>query len=315
MTKIKSEKAWFNGNIVDWENANVHLMTHALHYGTAWFEGIRCYKTVHGSRVFRLKEHVQRLFHSCKIYRTEIPFTEDEILDGILGIIRANRHQECYIRPIVFRGYGSMGVNPLGCPVEVCLLTWEWGKYLGEEAIEQGVDVCTSSWFRAAPNTFPSMAKAAGNYLNGGLVKMEAAVKGFAEGIALDVSGYVSEGSGENLLVVYQGKVLTPPLASSILAGITRNSVMTLLQEQGVEVVEQQIPRELLYVADELFLTGTAAEVTPVRSVDKIAVGSGKRGPVTQRLQEEFFRYVTGKREDTYDWLTPVYTAENVSNS
>jgi branched-chain amino acid aminotransferase len=307
MSTIRSQKAWFNGQIIDWDSANVHAMTHALHYGTAWFEGIRCYNTVQGAQVFRLEEHINRLFRSCKIYRTEIPFSQDEILQGILDTIRANEHQECYIRPIAFRGVGSIGVNPLDCPVEVFLLTWEWGKYLGEDAIEKGVDVCVSSWFRAAPNTFPSMAKAAGNYLNGGLVKMEATVKGFHEGIALDVDGYVGEGSGENLFLVHQGKVMTPPIASSILAGITRNSVITLLQEKGVDVVEQRLPRELLYLADEVFLTGTAAEITPVRSVDRIEVGKGSRGSLTHELQDEFFSYVTGKREDTYHWLSPVY--------
>ena len=312
---IRSQKAWHNGQIIDWDDANIHVMTHALHYGTAWFEGIRCYKTESGPRVFRLTEHVERLFHSCKIYRTEVPFTQAEITEGIIETIRANQHEQCYIRPIVFRGCGSMGVNPLDSPVEVFLLTWEWGRYLGEGALDNGVDVCTSSWFRAAPNTFPSMAKAAGNYLNGGLVKMEATVKGFAEGIALDVNGYVGEGSGENVFLVYKGTVLTPPLASSILAGITRDSVIRLLQESGIQVVEQQIPREMLYLADEIFMTGTAAEVTPVRSVDRIPVGAGKRGALTADLQIRFFDYVRGRRQDDYGWLTPVYRTESIETT
>jgi len=314
MSKIESDKAWCNGTIIDWQDATVHVMSHALHYGTAWFEGIRCYHTARGAEVFRLEEHVERLFHSCKIYRTEVPFSHEEITKGILETIRANAHNECYIRPIIFRGCGSIGVNPFGAPVQVYLLTWEWGKYLGEEALEKGVDVCVSSWFRAAPNTFPSMAKAAGNYLNGGLVKMEADVKGFAEGIALDVDGNVSEGSGENVFVVWKGKVYTPALASSILPGITRDTVTTLLAERGVEVIECQIPREMLYVCDEVFLTGTAAEVTPIRSVDRIPVGKGTRGPVTERLQNDFFDYVTGQRDDEYGWMTSVYAAESVSN-
>lgn len=312
MSKVTWSKAWHNGRLIGWDDAKIHVMSHAIHYGTAWFEGIRCYKTSRGSEVFRLQEHTERLFQSCKIYRTEIPFSHDEINQAILETIRANSFDHCYIRPIVFRGFGPMGVNPLGAPVETYILVWEWGKYLGEEALEQGVDVCTSSWNRAAPNTFPSMAKAAGNYLNGGLIKMEAVVKGFSEGIALDVAGYVSEGSGENVFLVYHGKLFTAPLANAILGGITRDSVLTLAREQGLEVVEQSIPRELLYLADEVFMTGTAAEITPVRSVDKIAVGAGRRGPVTKKLQDEFFAYVNGEVPDRHGWLTGVYSTEDV---
>ncbi len=312
MSRIRADKIWKNGKLVDWDDARVHVMSHALHYGTSWFEGIRCYQTKRGSEIFRLPEHVKRLFDSCKIYRTEIPFSWDEISEGILETIRANRFRECYIRPLVIRGYGSIGVNPLGAPVEVFLMVWEWGKYLGDEALEKGVDVRTSSWLRAAPNTFPSMAKAGGNYLNGGLIKMEAAVEGFAEGVAMDVNGYVSEGSGENIFLVHQGRVVTPPVGASILSGITRDSAITLLQERGVEVVQEQVPREMLYLADEIFFTGTAAEVTPVRSVDRIDVGSGSRGPITRQLQEDFFAYVRGEVPDRHGWMTAVYQSAGV---
>ncbi len=315
MTEIKAKKIWRNGGLIDWDKATVHVMSHALHYGTSWFEGIRCYRTTRGSEVFRLGEHVARLFNSCKIYRTDIPFTHDEIEEAILETIRANALKECYIRPLVYRGYGKMGVNPLGAPVEVDLMVWEWGRYLGEEALESGVDVCVSSWQRAAPNTFPSMAKAGGNYLNGGLVKMEAATRGFAEGIALDVDGFISEGSGENIFLCQGGKVFTPAVASSILGGITRGTVMTLLAERGYEVVEARIPREMLYVADEIFLTGTAAEVTPIRSVDGIRVGEGKRGPMTTVIQKDFFDYVEGRVADRHGWMTAVYAPRGVSAS
>ncbi|MFQ5740524.1 MAG: branched-chain amino acid transaminase [Acidobacteriota bacterium] len=312
MTKIRAKKIWKNGRLIDWDDATVHVMSHALHYGTSWFEGIRCYHTQRGTAVFRLPEHVQRLFHSCKIYRTEIPFSAQEISHGIVETIRSNELRQCYVRPLVFRGSGSMGVNPLDSPVEVMLMVWEWGRYLGEEALEQGVDVCTSSWMRAAPNTFPSMAKAGGNYLSGGLIKMEAVTAGFSEGIALDVNGYVSEGSGENIFFVYQDKIWTPTLGSSVLPGITRDAVKILLRERGYTVLEEQIPREMLYIAEEMFLCGTAAEVTPIRSVDRITVGRGRRGPVTQQLQQDFFDYVEGRVDDRHGWLTPVYTEEAI---
>ncbi len=315
MTEIRAKKIWRNGELVDWDKATVHVMSHALHYGTSWFEGIRCYHTERGAEVFRLDEHVDRLFNSCKIYRTEIPFDKAEIREAILETIRANQLKECYIRPLVFRGYGKMGVNPLGAPVEVYLMVWEWGRYLGEEALDNGVEVCTSSWLRAAPNTFPAMAKAGGNYLSGGLIKMEASVRGFAEGIALDVQGFISEGSGENIFICQGGNVYTPAIGSSILAGITRNTVVTLLAERGHAVLEQQLPREMLYVADEIFLTGTAAEVTPIRSVDGIVVGGGKAGPITRRIQKDFFDYVKGRVDDRHGWLTAVYASQGVSAS
>ncbi len=309
MADLRSKKVWRNGEFVDWESATVHVMTHALHYGSSWFEGIRCYKTRRGSEVFRLREHVRRLFDSCKIYRVELPFSEAAFCDAILQTVEINELEQCYIRPLVFRGFGSMGVNPLPAPIDACIMVWQWGRYLGDEALENGVDLCVSSWQRAAPNTFPTMAKAGGNYLNGGLIKMEATTRGFAEGIALDTQGFVSEGSGENLFIVRDGKLLTPPLSCSILPGITRNSVITLARDAGYDVQEQAIPREMLYLADELFLTGTAAEVTPIRSVDGITIGKGRRGPVTGAIQTAFFDYVEGKVDDRYGWMTAVKRA------
>lgn len=304
---IKADKVWHNGELIPWDNANVHVMTHALHYGSSVFEGIRCYKTARGSEIFRLAEHVRRLYRSAKMYRMEIPFSEEAFTQGILETIRANKLEHCYIRPIAFRGIGAIGVNPLKNPIESYILTWEWGKYLGDEAIEQGVDVCISSWTRAAANTYPSMAKAGGNYLSSSLIKMEALTNGFAEGIALDTAGFVSEGSGENVFVLYEGRLWTTPVSGAILPGITRDSVMRLAGEMGVEVREQSIPREMLYVADEVFMTGTAAEITPVRSIDRIPIGSGTRGSVTERLQKTFFDYVEGRVEDRFNWLTSVY--------
>ena len=304
---VKAKEVWYNGQLKPWNEATIHVTAHALHYGTAVFEGIRCYKTKRGSEVFRLSEHMNRLLNSAKIHRIDIPFSAAELEDAALETIRANGLEHCYVRPVVFRGVGPMGVNPLGNPVECYILVWEWGKYLGDEAIEQGVDVCVSSWNRAAPNTFPTMAKAAGNYLNSALVKMEAVINGFAEGIALDTQGYVSEGSGENVFTVTREEIWTTPVSSAILPGITRNSVVTLAREMGYSILEQPIPREMLYLADEVFLTGTAAEITPVRSVDRITVGEGRRGPVTKALQKRFFDYVEGQEEDRFGWLTPVY--------
>lgn len=311
-TMIKATKIWHNGKLIDWEQATVHVMAHVLHYGSSVFEGIRCYHTSRGSEVFRLKEHVQRLYDSCRIYRMEPGYTLEAFQDGILETIRANRLDHCYIRPLIFRGVGGIGVNPLSNPVECYIIVWQWGKYLGEEALEDGVDVCVSSWTRAAANTYPTMAKAGGNYLNSGLVKMEAVINGFAEGIALDPQGYVSEGSGENLFLVRGGQIYTPPVANAILPGITRDSVITLARERGYTVIEQSIPREMLYIADELFMTGTAAEITPIRSVDRIVIGQGKRGPVTTRIQKDFFDYVEGKVPDRHGWMTNVYQEARV---
>lgn len=301
------KKIWMNGRLVDFADAKIHVLTHALHYGSGLFEGIRCYVTKDGPAVFRLKEHTRRLFDSSKIYRMDVPFTSDEVNQACLEVIRANEFQDCYLRPLVYRGFHSLGVDPRPSPVDVVIAAWKWGKYLGAEALEQGVDVCVSSWSRMAPNTFPALAKATANYMNSILIRHEAAIDGYAEGIALDVNGYVSEGSGENIFIVRDGKILTPPLGASVLSGITRDSVITLARDLGYQVIESLVPREMLYIADEIFFTGTAAEVTPVRSVDRIKVGNGRRGPVTEHVQKEFFAYISGETPDRFNWLTPVY--------
>ena len=306
MSYEEVQKVWMNGRLVDFADAKIHAFSHALHYGSAMFEGARVYKTRNGSAAFRLDEHIKRLFDSCKVYRMEVPYTADEFREAIFETIRANGFDECYIRPLVYRGMGALGVNPLGSKVDVLIGVWKWGRYLGEEAVEKGVDVCVSSWNRMAPNTFPAMAKATGNYLNSALIKMEAITNGYTEGIALDNAGRISEGSGENIFLVYGGRILTPPLAGTILPGITRDSVITLARDAGYTVVEQQMAREMLYLADEVFFSGTAAEITPVRSIDRIPVGSGTRGPVTERLQKDFFALIRGEAEDRYGWLTPV---------
>jgi len=299
-------KVWMSGKLVDFADAKIHAFSHVFHYGSGMFEGARLYKTRNGSAAFRIDEHIKRLYDSCRVYRMAVPFSPAQFKEAIFDTIRANGFDECYIRPVVYRGLGALGVNPLKSPVEVMIAVWKWGKYLGDEAIEGGVDVCVSSWNRMAPNTFPAMAKATGNYLNSALIKMEALANGYEEGIALDNAGRISEGSGENIFLVYGGRILTPPLAGTILPGITRDSVMRLAVDAGYTVVEQQIAREMLYVADEIFFTGTAAEITPIRSVDRITVGSGRRGPVTERLQKEFFSLVEGLSEDRYGWLTPM---------
>lgn len=302
-----TEKIWRNGELINWNDANVHVLTHALHYGSSVFEGIRCYETASGPAVFRIKEHIRRMFDSAKIYRMDIPrFTRTELEDACREIVRVNGLKSCYIRPVVFRGYGEMGVLPLKNPIEIFICCWEWGKYLGAEAIEQGVDVCVSSWTRIAPNTLPAMAKVAANYMNSQLIKMEAVLNGYAEGIALDAAGYASEGSGENIFLIRDGVIYTPTLGTSALPGITRDTAITLAREAGIEVKEQAIPREWLYIADELFFTGTAAEITPIRSVDKISIGSGARGPITAKLQKAFEDILTGKAEDRFGWLTHV---------
>jgi branched-chain amino acid aminotransferase len=306
------KKVWMNGQLVDFAEAKIHAFSHVFHYGSAMFEGARVYKTKHGSAAFRLDDHIKRLYDSCKVYRMEIPYALAELREAIFETIRANGFDECYIRPLVYRGMGALGVNPFGSPVDVLIAVWRWGKYLGPEAVEKGVDVCVSSWNRMAPNTFPAMAKATGNYLNSQLIKMEAITNGFVEGIALDATGRISEGSGENIFLVYGGKILTPPLAGSILHGITRETVITLARDAGYTLQEQPMAREMLYIADEVFFTGTAAEITPVRSVDRIPVGSGKRGPVTERLQKDFFALIHGEAEDRYGWLTPVQVEARV---
>lgn len=299
----KVEKIWMNGTFVNWDDAKIHVLAHVVHYGTSWFEGIRCYNTSKGSAVFRLDAHMRRLFDSAKIYRTQLPYSLEELTEAVLETIRINKVKECYIRPVAFRGYGEIGVNPLGCPVDVVIAVWRWGAYLGAEALERGIDVCTSSWHRATPGTFPTMAKAGGNYLNSQLIKMEALANGYAEGIALDAQGTVSEGSGENIFVIRDNVLYTTPFASAILPGVTRSSVITLAKDLGYTVVETQIPRELLYIADEVFFTGTAAEITPVRSIDKIVIGEGKAGKITQSLQKAFFDIVHNGN-DTHNWLT-----------
>ncbi len=306
MTISKTDTIWFDGRLIPWDQAQVHVSVHALHYGSSVFEGIRAYETASGPAVFCLGPHVDRLFNSAKVYRMEIPYTKEEIKQAIVDTITANRHSACYIRPLVFRGFDTLSINPRTCPVQVAIITIEWGRYLGPEAIEQGVDVGVSSWRRMAPGTFPAAAKIGGQYINSQFIAMEAAEHGYTEGIALDINGYVSEGSGENLFLVSGGDVLTPPLASSILQGITRRCVITLAGDLGYPVREELIPRELLYMADEAFFTGTAAEISPIRSVDGITVGAGHRGPVTEQLQVEFFGITSGQLPDRHGWLTPV---------
>ena len=304
-------KIWFNGDLVAHEDATIHVLSHVVHYGSSVFEGIRCYNTDRGPAIFRLREHMQRLVDSAKIHRMEIPYTLDELCEACTATVAESELKSCYLRPLVFRGHGPMGVNPLKNPVETVVAVWEWGKYLGPEALEQGVDVQVSSWNRNAPNTTPSLAKAGANYLNASLIKMEAIKNGYSEGIALSVDGLLSEGSGENLFIVKSGKLYTPPTGLSVLPGITRDTIIALAAERGYEVEEKLIPREALYIADELFFTGTAAEVTPVRSVDQITVGAGRRGPITAELQEAYLDTVEG-RSDRDEWLTFVSKTEEV---
>ena len=299
-----ASKIWIDGKMVDWKDANIHVLSHVVHYGTSVFEGIRAYKNENGVGVFRLKEHVKRLFDSAKVYKIDIPFTHEEIEEAILQTVRENDLDGCYIRPIVFRGYGELGVNPLNCPVNVVIAAWEWGSYLGEEGMANGVDIGVSSWRKPAPDTFPTLAKCGANYMNSQLAKIEAIENGFDEAIMLDYEGHVSEGSGENIFLVEGEKLFTPSMASSNLKGITRDSVMTLARDLGYEVVEETISRERLYFADEVFFTGTAAEVTPIRSIDRKTIGIGKRGPVAEKLQRTFFDIVEAKIEDKYGWLT-----------
>ncbi|HQX56890.1 MAG TPA: branched-chain amino acid transaminase [Pyrinomonadaceae bacterium] len=314
-----SPKVWKNGQFIDWDDARIHVMSHVVNYGSSVFEGIRCYDTAKGPAVFRLPEHMQRLINSAKIYRMESPFSRKEYCDSTVELIRQSGLDECYIRPIIFRGLDEVkpafGVNPFPNPIEAYIATWEWGKYLGDEALESGIDVCVSSWTRITSNSMPAMAKAGANYMNSQLIKMEALLGGFSEGIALDDRGYVSEGSGENIFLVNGGKLITPPLGASILPGITRDSIIQIARELGIEVIETTIQRAALYLADELFFTGTAAEVTPIRTVDRITVGSGKRGEITKRLQEEFFGVIRAERPapSGKDWLTFVRSKDEKS--
>jgi branched-chain amino acid aminotransferase len=302
----KSAHVWVNGELLPWDDCHVHVLTHALHYGSSVFEGIRCYDTVNGPAIFRLPEHVRRLRESAHAYRMELAFTDEQLISATRETIRANGLRACYIRPLVFRGYRALGVNPSTCPVEAIISTFPWGKYLGKDALESGVDVRVSSWQRITPNAMPALAKCSANYANSALIKMEALSDGYHEGIALDQRGHVSEGSGENIFIVRDGKLLTPSLACSILPGITRDSIIHLARRRGLEVHETQIPRASLYVADEVFFTGTAAEVTPVRSIDRHVVGAGKRGPITTLLQADYLDAVHARGDVPGGWLTPV---------
>ena len=306
MALVPTENIWHNGKLIPWEDAKIHVLSHVVNYGSSVFEGVRCYKHPNGAGIFRAQEHAQRLLDSAKIYRMEHTFSQEDIVKGMVDLCAANSCIPCYIRPLIFRGFGGLGVDPHGVPVEVYIANYAWGKYLGHGGPEEGVDVCVSSWNRLAPNTMPAMAKAGANYMNSQLIKMEARANGFAEGIALDVSGYVSEGSGENLFIVKNDTILTAPLGNSVLPGITRDSVLTLSRELGISVVQQMIPREMLYLADEVFFTGTAAEITPIRSVDRIQIGAGSAGPITRKLQKEFFGIVHGTAPDRHHWFTPV---------
>jgi branched-chain amino acid aminotransferase len=306
MSIQKTEKIWHNGNWIPWDEAKIHVLSHGLSFGSGVFEGIRCYETPSGPAIFRLREHIQRLVNSCKIYRTELDLTVDELCAATTQLPAANKLNACYIKPLVVRGYGDVGLNPFAYPVEIFISCWAWGAYLGAESFEKGVDACVSSWTRLAPNTLPTMAKVAANYMNSQLIRMEAVTNGYAEGIALDASGSVSEGSGMNLFLVSEGLVITPPLSSNILPGVTRRSVMTLCRDLNIPIREQSIPREMLYIADELFFAGTATEIVPVRSVDRIPVGSHGAWPITRALQAEFFALTRGKKPDRHNWLTPI---------
>jgi branched-chain amino acid aminotransferase len=306
---------WHNGRVVPWEEATVHVLSHGLHYGSSVFEGIRAYETDRGPALFRLGEHLRRLFASARIYRMEIPYSREVLAAACHDMVRANDLRSAYLRPIVYRGYGSLSVAGDDVPICVSVAAMEWGAYLGAEALENGVDVCVSSWPRWAPQVLPAAAKAGGHYLSSQLVTLEAKRHGYAEGLALNAEGYLAEGAGENAFLVSDGVVYTPPLASTILPGITRDTVITLAREQGFEVREQNLPRESLYLADEVFLTGTAAEITPVRSVDGLTVGAGRRGPVTAALQSAFFAVVQGRADDAHGWLERVEAGRDLART
>ena len=301
----KTEKIWHNGKLIPWDDAQLHVMSHVVNYGSSVFEGVRCYSLPKGPAIFRANEHMQRLLDSAKIYRIDVDYTRDELVSAVVDVVRSNGVWPCYIRPIILRGYGEAGVNPFNSPTEVYVCNYPWGKYLSNDA-EQGVDVCVSSWTRLAPNTLPAIAKSGANYMNSQLIKMEAIINGYVEGIALDTNGYVSEGSGENIFIVRNGTLQTAPLGNSVLPGITRDSVMRIARELEIPLVEQVIPREMLYIADEAFFTGTAAEVTAIRSVDKISVGEGVVGPITRAVQKEFYAIIRGEKADRFGWLTAV---------
>jgi branched-chain amino acid aminotransferase len=304
-----NDRVWMNGKLVAWQDATVHVAAHALHYGTGIFEGIRAYETARGSAVYRLQDHMRRLYDSCRVYRMEPPWPVDELSNAVLETVGVNGYASCYIRPLVYRGVESLGLDPRPCPVEASIVVWEWNAMFGAEGLEKGIDVGVSSWTRLAPNTLPAMAKASANYANSALIKMQASLDGYGEAIALDASGLVSEGSGQNLFLVRDRVIYTPAINSSILQGITRDSVITIARDLGYEVREAAMPREMLYLADEAFFCGTAVEVTPVRSIDRIPVGNGARGPVTAAIQTHFFGIITGAIPDTHHWLTPVPAA------
>jgi branched-chain amino acid aminotransferase len=306
MPIAKTEAIWYNGNWIKWDEATLHVLSHVVSYASAVFEGIRCYETKQGPAIFRLREHMQRLINSAKIYRMELPYSVDQFGAVATELVRRNKLSACYVKPMALRGYGEVGVNPLSSPIELYMACWSWGAYLGPEALSRGVDVGVSSWTRIAPNTLPAMSKAAANYMNSQLIRMEASFNGYAEGIALDSDGHVSEGSGMNVFLVHNGTLFTPPLSTSILPGITRDTIVTIAQDLKIPVKETVIPREMLYIVDEVFFVGTAVEVTPIRSVDHIQVGKGVAGPITRQLQEEFFAITSGNKPDTHNWLTPV---------
>ncbi len=308
----EAQVIWQDGEFVPWHDARVHVLSLAVQFGSSVFEGIRCYRTPDGPAVFRLHDHLRRLLDSCRIYRMELPYTVEELAEACCLAVERNELEECYIRPMVLRGYGAAGMFPAGSPLQTFIPCWPWGAYLGAEALEQGVDVGVSSWQRMAPNTFPAMAKAAGNYNNAQLIKMEAVANGYAEGIAVSPNGLLSEGSGQNLFLVRGGALITPVLDGTNLVGITRSTVVALAAEMGVPVLEQPVPREALYTADELFFTGTASEITPIRSVDRITVGAGRAGPITKELQRRFMAVVRGEVPDTRGWLTPTRAAARV---
>lgn len=308
MARISETKwIWHDGDFIAWKDAQVHVLSHSMQFGSSIFEGIRCYKTPSGPAIFRLQDHLQRMLNSCRIYRIELPHSIDDLVTACCQLVERNAIESCYVRPMVVRGYGAAGMVPFDSPVEVYIPCWPWGAYLGDHALEQGVDACVSSWHRVAPNTIPAAAKVAGNYLGGQLIKMEALANGFGEAIALGPGGMLSEGSGQNVFVVQNGTLYTPPIDGTLLTGITRACVLTLARDAGIPVEERPLAREMLYMADEVFLSGTASEVTPVRSVDRITVGSGKRGPITSQLQREYLDIATGVTEDRHGWLTHVH--------
>lgn len=315
MTPAPDHKIWRDGSMIPWQDATLHVMSHVVHYGSSVFEGIRCYETPEGPAIFRLREHMERFLDSCHIYRMPMKHSVDELVDACVATVAENSLAHCYLRPVAMRTGMQMGVLPTDVPVETFIIPWQWGTYLGNDALESGVDVCVSSWRRPAPGTMPTLAKAGGNYLGSQLSKMEARADGYVEGIMLDSFGLVSEGSGENLFVVRDGKLMTSPISAAILNGITRDSALRIARDLDYEVVEQAMPRELLYIADELFFTGTAAEITPIRSVDRVAIGSGKPGPITLAIQEQYMGIATGKLPDRYGWRTPVPEGASVPSA